>query len=410
LSSAALVAGAARVMMRAVAPGSRIFDLRALGLVYWALLVAAVLAALRGGISVLLVTLWMWIFVDPNYLLFLNSFYTEPLLLLSVACICGLLVSGVWRARRGFIALCVVSLLGATTKAPYVLLPLTVLVAAICVHGFMGRTRLLVLAVIACLPPALFFLVPSNALRDLERINRFNRVFFGVARASSQPVPALERLGVPPAYRHLAGRHFFEVDRSTHSHELDEALKQIPPWRILASYAVQPRALAYATAKAASAMSVSRSRYLGHFEWTPGARRAEYVVPWQFSSPRDLLLGGRYWLICAMLLVSAVWAVRRLLRGERNGMLMAEVFLWLTAVSQGAIAVFGDGFFGLERHLILGRFALDFLGATILVDAVHRLRPAWDQSTAMAGATGSRPLTSRRSRRRSTGARKGRRG
>lgn len=373
VSSAALVAGAARILSRVIKPGDPVFDLRALGLVYWALLAAGVLCAVRGKVPLLLVTLWVWILVDPNYLLMLNSFYSEPLLFLSVACIGALLARGAWADRRGFIALCVVSLLGANTKAPYVLLPLTVLVAILCVHGFTRRARLVLLAAVACIPPALLFLLPTEALRDLARVNRFNTVFFGVTRASSQPPQTLDRFGVPPVYHDLAGKHFFAVDRSTHTDDLDESLARIGLWRILGFYGTQPGALGYAVGQVGTAMTVSRLRYAGHFERTTGAERAEYRVPWQFSSPRDVLLRGRPWLIGVALLASAVWIVGRLLRGGRNEMLTAEVFLWLTAVSQGPVVVLGDGFFELNRHLILGRFALDLLVATILVDLVGRL-------------------------------------
>jgi hypothetical protein len=49
MSSSALVAGVARVMMRVLDPSQ--FDLRAVGLVYWTLLVAGVVGALRVGTS-----------------------------------------------------------------------------------------------------------------------------------------------------------------------------------------------------------------------------------------------------------------------------------------------------------------------------------------------------------------------
>jgi hypothetical protein len=146
-------------------------------------------------------------------------------------------------------------------------------------------------------------------------------------------------------------------------------------------------------------MTMSRPRYLGHFEWTPGARRAEYAVPWQFSLPRDLLLRRLPWLLGAALAASAVWIVAWRWRGAGNGMLTTEVFLWLTAVSQGVIAVLGDGFFGLERHLILGRFAVDFLAATIVVDALYRLRPTPATPPAAGGEARPRLRPKRRRRR-----------
>jgi hypothetical protein len=370
MSSSALVAGAARVMMRAFHPAW--FDLRALGLIYWLLLVAGVVYALYGGLPVLLVTLWVWILVDPNYLLTFNSFYTEPLLFLAVAGICALLASGAWhKRRRPFIVLCVLCLLAATTKSPYVLVPLTLLVAVVLVYEFWLPHRLVPLAVVAAIPPALLLLVSgAESFRYLARINQFNAIFFGVAQASATPHEALAGFDVPPAYFALAGKSFFQVDKTTYTEELAASLARIPRWKILAFYGAQPSALTYAANRVGHAMSRSRLGFQGHFEHTLGAQPAQYSVPWQFSLPRDLVLGGRPWLIAVLLVASAAWMVYRRLTGWHRGILTAQLFLWLTIVSQGVVAVLGDGFFGLERHLILARFAGDLLFATIVVDVV----------------------------------------
>ena len=83
-SSPALVAWAARPLAWGLAVPEGRFDLRQLGRLYWLASAALLAGALALGLPPLLALLFAWVLADPGFLLFFNSLYADPALLVGL--------------------------------------------------------------------------------------------------------------------------------------------------------------------------------------------------------------------------------------------------------------------------------------------------------------------------------------
>jgi len=377
ISSTTLWVWVAKAFDQCVRPGDGYFRLASLGFTYWLLLAAGAAwfatAAIRASpksrvLPFLVATLFLWILSDPNYLLFFNSFYCEALLWpLLVALLAGLLVGGEQPSPRLGAALVALGLLAACTKKPYMLVPglLGISLLPWWWKASKGRPRTvsattILLLVAAMLAAGGFFHRRNDLLDFLRRINNFNAVFSGIVEVSSRPEEVLESLGIPTEYGALRGKSFYDLDDGEYTPELAERLRRLSRLQLLGLYLRDPAALRRATAGAGKALSLSRLRYPGHFEEAAGRGKAEYVVPWQFSTPRDALFRGVPGLCWIVMLVATFRSVRALRRGW-NGWSAVECFLLLNLVSQVFVSILGDGLFGMGRHLVFGRCCMDLL-------------------------------------------------
>jgi hypothetical protein len=393
ISSAAIFALLARTAFRAGASSSEHFDLRALGILYFFVLTFLMFFLFRSPIPVFLSTAVMWVMADPNYLLFFNSFFTEPLIIVStvgmviilihwdslfkliiqkskfVRILTGLLIGGI-----GF--------LGGLTKQPYMLVPAIFLVCL-----FLGKyiflplsknkfLNLLLPLFLVSLAVPLFFSFPmkNSPLRYLAQLNNYNRVFYGIAKASPDPERVLRSLHIPESHWHFKGRHYFELDEGELPRDLKDTLKKASPFKVFYLYLIEPKASYNAIKGIQEGMKLSRLRYPGHFTRDAGRGRAEYRVLWQFSVIRDKVFNKFPFLTWIIIGAAVLWlGFKAFIQRRWNTMQLVELFLLLNILSQMVISVLGDGLFGLPRHLILARLSLDLLSLFLLFDVISNL-------------------------------------
>jgi hypothetical protein len=377
-SSAALMAWTARPLRwgLAVAPGE--LDLRQVGLLYGALTAALLAAALALGLPPLRALLFAWVLADPGFLLFFNSLYADPALLLGllgVVCLLPLPLAGC-RARwtvPALLGLC--ALLAGASKMQYSVLPGLLLAA--CLAGFLlrrerpdraGLVFLGLLAVAAVAAPANFFWGSGPRFLDA---NAYDAAYSGIARVASDPDAALAELGIPAEYRSRPAKSFFAA-RIGPDDPVLPYLRKLSRLHLAALYLRDPEARTETAARIARLLEKRETHPRGNYtQEESGSQPRGFETPWQFAAWRARLFGGlpdyALGLFLAALLGLLVYrAASR--RWNAEDTLALFLLLWVT--SQSAIGVLGDGLSTLGQHLLGARLGLDLLLVLVVVRCV----------------------------------------
>lgn len=401
-SSAALLAWTARPLGWGLAIPAGEFDLRQVGLLYGALTLALLAAALALGLPAPRALLFAWVLADPGFLLFFNSLYADPALLLGLlGVVCLLpLTAGTRRARRerfaipALLVLC--ALLAGASKMQYSVLPGLLLAA--CLAGLLlerrrpdrsGLVFLGLLAVAAVAAPANFFWGSGPRFLDA---NAYDAVYSGIAQVAGDPDAALAELGIPAELRSRPAKNFF-AGRIGHDDPALPYLRKLSRLRLAALYLRDPEARTETAGKIARLLEKQETNPRGNYtrEESGGGPRG-YETPWQFAVWRGRIFGGlpayTLGLFLAAVAGALIWrAARRRWTGEDT----LALFLVLWVISQSAIGVLGDGLATLEQHLLGARLGLDLL----LVLAAARCAGACFRSPQEVAAVGAEVLDAR---------------
>jgi hypothetical protein len=362
---------------------SNAFDIRALGVTYVLIASSIVGALLLSGAHAGLCFALTWVLVDPTYLAYCNSLYSEP------AALGALFGITLWLSRWGragallpslatnrmlpqFAALLVLLSFAGFSRAAMALLPCLV-VLLLALRWLRTRPAISPFGIVPCallgavvLAPALYFSVGPGP--RFQRINTFHAVFYGPVALSNDPAGALRSLGLDESAASLARKSYFEANPSP---ELERDVSHVSFGERVFAYAREP-----VTALRA-AQVLARHLVEGDVSpvyEVPGASRGA-LAP-SFHWVRRTLLGVYPPLVWGALAAMGVflWLVAtRRLRPKIAPDAMA--LLWTVSVTQPFIAVLGDGLFGLGRHLVVARYAFDSACAILLVEACARVAP-----------------------------------
>ncbi|HKV11943.1 MAG TPA: hypothetical protein VJ725_27610 [Thermoanaerobaculia bacterium] len=352
------------------------FDLRQLGLLYWVAAAALLAGCVIARLPVLLALFFAWVVIDPGFLLFFNSLYADPALILGIlATVCLLPVSRLGEPRdagrsppRTVLALLLLAAaLAGFSKMQYAPFPLVMLA---CWGLALGIRRqrpaafeamfLGLLALLAVLAPMHF--LKGAAPRFLE-VNNYNAVYGGIAKVASHPSRTLARLGIPEEYRSLPAKDFFALDVEQRDDPVLSHLGNLSRVRLAWQYLRDPRALAGAAERIELELWKSRTHPRGTRVREESRRRdSVFRTPEQFSRFRGYLLAvlppRALWLFLVVM-IAALGA--RAWRGTWSSLDTASLFLLAWLVAQCAVTVLGDGFVSLHQHLLGARLAFDLL-------------------------------------------------
>lgn len=375
VTSAGMIAWAARPA--AIGPDGQ-FDLRRLGLIYWSVSVAILVAGLIAGVDALLVLIVGWVLYDPGYYLWFNSLYADPALIVGLAAalivllldpLTALRLAG--RGRRDGILLAVLASAAAVagfSKMQYSPFPGVLLGCCALALAFRGsRPRrgqgvlLAALAAIAALAPLHFLHGPAPRFVDA---NNYNAVFGGIVEVSSDPAAALEALGLPAEPR---PGDFFAARRSGDLAPVLPRLRQLSRLRLAALYLGDPRALWRSATAIHAQLTKVRTHPRGNYTEPESGRGPRFLVASErFSVWRTRLLGGVPLWSHPWLIATSLFLALRAASGRWCGLDTGFLLLVLWSASQLAVAVLGEGFVNLHQHLLGARLAIDLLvGLTI---------------------------------------------
>lgn len=368
LTSPALVAWLARHLP---AGTGDTFDLRQLGLIYWLLSLGVLIGGSIGGSNVYYLLMIAWIAYDPGYSLFFNSLYAEPALLVGLTAVLVVLLLDPLsqdRMRYGISAwssLVVAAVLAGASKMQYSTFPAIVLFCAAASFAIRrSRPRrsqyaaMALLAAIAGLIPIHFFY--GNAPRFPDT-NNFNAVFGGIARVSSEPIAAMEALGIPPSQLERQPRDFFSAPREVIAPALPY-VRELSRVRLAGLYLLDSHALARTALEIHTDLARVRTHPRGNYTQPESGRRARhYRTRVQFSRWRSALLRPVPFWSYLLLTVTGVFLVCQAVRRRWGAADTAFLFLVVWSGSQFVVVILGDGFVNLHQHLVGARLGVDFL-------------------------------------------------
>ncbi|HEX4475443.1 MAG TPA: hypothetical protein VH142_10230 [Polyangiaceae bacterium] len=380
-TTAALCAGVARPFRVLFGEDVDRFELRQLGFVYLVLAAAVLGGAAIAGVTSTVVLLLTWSLLDPTRLAYFNAFSTETPELIGIVGLTAAFVAldpcarrirrPMTKAERALSAVlfALVTLAVGFSRAPAALVPLTVVgVVAGRFSRFAGRsstpnaTRLFLggalAATLVAAVPVVYF--ARGDVARFRSINAYHRVFLGIAVASRSPERTLDGLDIPATELPRVGTSYFDTRVPD---ELQRTLAGVSSTRVAASYLSEPAALAEALKRIGR--SLARERNPGAYDAPPPAHRER--LSGAQSNVHDAAFGALpplVWLVAFAGLGSAIF--------RREGPRSALIFLFATFATQLGIAVAGDGFYALGRHLIVARLTLDLIAVLVVWDLLRR--------------------------------------
>jgi len=387
-SSAALVAWLAKHLSWGLQPGPGRMSLRQMGRLCLVLIAFVTMMGLKSRASPILMSLMLYVLVDPGFLLFFNSFYADATFFIALFGVTiwlerhGKMAPELWDRDRlhwvgMIIGLWCLAALGGASKMQYVFFPLFILASIgipLFIHGRRRPARAalvaVVLVVISGAVSWLFFFGPGPRFL---KANNYHAVYGGIVRVASDPEGVLESLGVPPKFWDLPRTDYWSADIGE-SHSVHRHLRHLSRIRLLRLYAGDPRAVLMVLESIEGALASVETDPRGHsVRDADNPKKYTRRTWWQFSRIHGALYGAWPAIVWFILGGSISWVVAALYRRRWDGATAAALFLVMWVTSQLVIVVLGEGLVNLKQHLVGTRLALDLL--IVLV--------GWDAALAM---------------------------
>lgn len=373
-----------------------VFDLRLVGLVHAVLLGLAtwlIVRALPGALWIRAITSLLLVVsvTDTRFIVYLNSFFTEPASLLATMFLIAAVLHAWRRPRIGAAGLAVMTIASAAliaSKSQNAFLVAPILVVLISRRVAWDRVQLtgrwrgrLPGAVCALLLVVLSVVYLHDQPAGLARNNRYDAVFVELLGHSHNPGKDLVDLGLSPALAKYAGLPIYSPRNATRDPHFAGFFTTVTDLKLARYYLEHPgRALALAHRGATASMYLRPtgvSPPLGNQTLQSGAP-AYYsacklclysTISQGWRSASGVLLPG-LWLAA----VAAAWALLRgRARDTANGGLAVTLLLLVAfAVISMAVALLGEGAFEIVKHLYLTS-ACDAMTAVFTLHAVGLL-------------------------------------
>ena len=372
-NSAVLPAAIARLFSQVFSDG--LFDLRWLGAIYLCAFLCGLFFLLRKLDSVLLSIALPWLAAEPSLFLHFNSFFTVAMVLCLWPWLLWTFIRVLENPKwQNGIYLALISLLIATSKPPYILVPL-LLCFVLCVsHGKMfwqkpNITGLLLIAAFA------FSIVSLSVVpASIQQMNNYQATFMGVGVVADNPASALDRLGVSKEL-HVWNRRSLPAELMSNRLPLEvkHIVEDLSRWRLLGVYFTEPGALKNAAYWIQQMMSRWPLGYLGNYERDFKKPGAELSFSYGFShfSVAIFKIPSLFW---GTILFAGIYLLALFLKRKQNLNWALLMFLLLNLITQWFVVILGDGFGAIHRHLIVSRLCFGLLLVVIFSDLVLRLR------------------------------------
>jgi hypothetical protein len=355
-----------------------------MGLLYLTLVGGLMIASVIVGLPGIIVVCLLYVVVDPGYLLFFNSFYADPTMLVAMVGLVvwfhrwGALPTPFWRlgwlrwaAWTG--ALIALVVLGGLAKMMYMGLPMVVLLVMAIPLVTNGRVAPRRAAALGTALLLLAILVPIHAYKELgpglRWANNYHAVYGGIVPMSSHPDRVLRALDISEEYWDLPRRDVFSGE-TPHTHPVHAELKDLSRLRLLGLYLADPAAASRMAGRVQDLLSTVASHPRGNLVRGHGGskKKATYETWWQYSKARAALFGSfpaALWLLIAG---TTLWLGESVRRGRWNNLKSSLLLLLVWALTQMIVVVLGEGFITMQQHLLSTRFALDLMLVLMIYD------------------------------------------
>lgn len=323
----------------------------------------------------------LFVFFDGNYLVWFNSFYGEPMMIVTLMLISAAVLyyinvryddennKKLFKAIAFVIIACFLfmgSKLQVTTALPFILM--FVLKILIDNRKKISKKRFIIL-IIMFIVMAVY---PINISRDSKGLNRdtqFNSVFYGILNTSDTPKQDLIDLGLNPDMSGEAGKHAYLPDDKYEKYiprtELmeKEFYSKISNFKLAKFYLTHPKRLFQAmeyTASKAYMTSTSLGKYTEQYSKTPVEKLNRFVYWSEFREnklPRNLLFIS--FVFIAVFLVS-LYSYKAGDKVIKNRVMLLWLIMMI-AVMQFPMPFVGNGKADVVKQLYLFNFIFDIL-------------------------------------------------
>lgn len=354
---------------------SSYFDMHVLGALYSIVLLsvlAVFIHAARGRLwlQITLAAGILWVYFDIGYTAYFQSFYGEPVSLLSLLLTIGMAFvivkqpkPAVWLLYILFAAAWILS----TSKLQNAAIGLVITIYCIRMYRLRSDRLWKYTVTGGCI----LMIVSAGLMyglgpKELKQINLYQTIFYGILKDTDDPERDLRALGIPERYQVLAGTNYFQNDTAIpqDSPELArDVYSRLGHADIVKYYATHHKRIIDKLQAAARNASFIRPYYLGNYEieagMPPGAMSFTYST-WSEGKkqwiPQSLLF---YVVFYAMygIVIGREWFRRRIKRS------ILEIMLLIAGISivAAAIPLIGDGEADLGKHLFLFNAAFDMM-------------------------------------------------
>lgn len=330
--------------------------------------------------KVLISLIFIWIFYDKGYILYLNSFYGEPLILVSFLLFVGSILV-ILSAPRTSILWYIISFMagGLFVGAKVANIPMGILM--ILFYGLLFfwnkdkviRGIILVGSIGICVISLYYITRVPQWMNDF---NRYHAIFYGVLKDSEDPAGDLRSLGIDEQYAILANTHAYMDHEGIDIHSegfRQEVYARGTPMKISLYYLTHPEKLWSKVIKLVRSSTIIRPTYVGNYlkgdkpPLTFDRRYSTWEAVRKKAGPQSLqwimLIGITY-------MISSLISYRWQMGTHPKGRLCFRVLIGLFAVSQFILPIIGNGEADLVKHMYLFNMALDMMIIFILLDIV----------------------------------------
>ncbi|MGZ9583912.1 glycan biosynthesis hexose transferase WsfD [Paenibacillus marinisediminis] len=367
-----------------------LFDMHVLGTIYSFLLLLVLylfvgaVGRKRPWLQITLAASILFVFFDIGYTAYFQSFYGEPVSLLSLlmATACAILLAirkkpSLWLLAAFLIS----SWMLTTSKLQNAVIGLAFAVYLVRLYTKYNHDRRWKRMIIGGVTGLLLSsaLMYGFAPKELKDINLYQTIFYGILKDSPHPEHDLQELGLPTDYKVLAGTHYFmkDVPIKQDSPELTRDLySRLGHSDVVKYYATHPARIVDKLQAAAKNAATIRPYYLGNYEKREGKQRG--AMSFTYSTWSE---GKKKWLPDTLLFYVVAYTIFGLLIGYewRRGRVkrhILEIILLLIIISLLAIAIplVGDGEADLGKHLFLFNATFDMLLISFAVWVVFAIR------------------------------------
>ena len=364
------------------------FDMHVLGVIYSLILLVTLTVFIRAArgqlwLQCLLAAGMLFVFFDIGYTAYFQSFYGEPVSLLSLLLAIGaalLIVKqprpAIWMLYVLFAAAWMLS----TSKLQNAGIGLVVTIYYLTLYRIRSdRVWKYTVAGGCIIMIASTVSMYAFGPKELKQINLYQTIFYGILKDSADPALDLRDLGIPEKYQVLAGTNYFQNDTVIPQDSPDlyrDVYSRLGHVDIVKYYATHPSRIVDKLQAAARNASFIRPYYLGNYELSagkpPGTMSFTYGI-WSEGKkkwiPSSLMFYGLSYVVIGIL-IAYEWFRCRI---KRN---LLKVVLLIGGMSIMAVAIplIGDGEADLGKHLFLFNATFDMLLISVGCWIVYTLR------------------------------------
>lgn len=365
------------------------FDIRALSHLYVMIFSLAIVLFIKSIplknslLKVMLAAFVLFIYYDKGYMLYFNSFYGEPLILVSLLLYvaCTLLIIRDEKKSYGLYILSFISgciFIGA--KVANIPLGLIMLLFSALLFYYKKHRRIRIIIIIGSigmLVTSIYYFI--SVPKWMNDVNQYHSLFYGVLKDSSHPKEDLQDLGIDEKYLTLQNTHGYMDHKGYDIYSEDfrkEVYEKATPFKISLYYLTHPSRLLEKMEIAARSSTIIRPPYLGNytkedddevlkfdkrFSWWESLRKTTY----RYSLLLIVIVFGLFIIMSYF----SLFRVKATINKHQRILLIAfRIMLLIFAASQFVLPVIGNGEADLIKHMFLFNVLLDMMIILCFID------------------------------------------